>query len=334
MRHTSRLDLLLLLMVVIWGANFTVLKIALAAIPPLAFNGLRLLIASAVFMALVPFVASGFSRKIFRRASAQSTEFDGGRVERLKAEATTERSHRPARRDVVRLAALGFIGHFIYQLCFIEGVARTSVANSALIIGTGPVSVALLTAVAGHERVTARHWAGAALSVFGIYLLVGRDAELSRETLTGDLLILLANLCWAFYTVGARPLLKRLSALVVTGYSMMIGTVFYLLAAFPELARQDWSAVRLSTWLALFFSGLLALNVAYLIWYTAVQRLGNIRTSMYSNVVPIVAMLVALLWLGERIGAHKVLGAAAILSGLAITRAGRPVEQSTAPIEG
>lgn len=236
-----------------------------------------------------------------------------------------------SRSDVLGILALGVVGHFAYQLCFLGGIARTSVANSALIIGTSPISVALLTSAAGHERVTGRHWMGAALSVVGIYLLVGRDAELSRETLTGDLLIMLANVCWAIYTVGARPLLKRHSALVVTGYSMMIGTVLYVAVGFPELARQNWRAVHVSTWLALAFSGVFALYVAYLIWYTAVQRLGNIRTSMYSNMVPIVAMLVAVVWLGERVGVNKLVGAAAILSGLALTRAGRA---AAAPIEG
>lgn len=296
----TRLDLLLLLMVVIWGANFTVIKVALVDLSPLAFNSLRLVIASLIFIA--PLAGAGA-----RRMSPS---------------------------DLVGILALGVVGHFVYQLCFLGGIARTSVANSSLIIGTSPITVALLTAAAGHERVRWLHWVGAALSVAGIYLLVGGDAELSRESLVGDLLILLANACWAIYTVGARPLLKRHSALVVTGYSMMFGTALYVAVGFPELARQNWRAVHLSAWLALAFSGVFALSVAYLIWYTAVQRLGNIRTSMYSNMVPIVAMLVAVVWLGERIGANKLVGAAAILSGLALTRVGRAPEDSTAPIEG
>lgn len=296
----SRMDLLLLLMVVIWGSNFTVLKVALVDLPPLAFNSLRLVIASLLFV--IPLATRG-----------------AGPV---------------SRKDLLGMFALGVVGHFVYQLCFLGGIARTSVANSALIIGTSPISVALLTAATGHERVAARHWMGAALSVAGIYLLVGHDAELSRETLVGDLLILLANVCWAVYTVGARPLLTRHSALVVTGYSMTFGTVLYVLVGFPEFARQNWRAVHLSAWLALAFSSVLALNVAYLIWYTAVQRLGNIRTSMYSNIVPIVAMLVAVVGLGERVGPNKLVGAAAILSGVALTRVGRGAEATAAPLEG
>lgn len=284
-------------MVLIWGANFSVLKVGFADVPPLAFNSVRLLIASLVF--IVPL------------------------------------ARQPAGvpfRDLLRIAALGVVGHFVYQICFVLGVARTSVANAALIIGTSPVSVALLSSAAGHERVGARHWMGAALSVLGIYLLVGAGAEMSSETLIGDALILGANLCWAVYTVGARPLLERYSPLVVTGYSMLVGTVLYVAVGLPSVLREDWSAVSLPAWLALAYASLLALNFAYLIWYTAVKRLGNIRTSMYSNIVPIVAMLVAFFGLGERIGLNKVLGAAAILSGLALTRTGKKIE-STGPAE-
>jgi drug/metabolite transporter (DMT)-like permease len=87
--------------------------------------------------------------------------------------------------DWLSIATLGVIGHFIYQLCFMGGLSRTTVSNSSLILGTSPVAVAMLTSAVGHERVSGRHWVGAALSVGGIYLLVGHDASLSSQTLVG-----------------------------------------------------------------------------------------------------------------------------------------------------
>ena len=67
-------------------------------------------------------------------------------------------------------------------------------------------------------------------------------------------------------------------------------------------------------------SSLLALALAYMIWYTAVQKIGSARTAVYSNLTPIVAMVVAAVWLGERITGQQLLGAALILSGIAVTR--------------
>jgi drug/metabolite transporter (DMT)-like permease len=86
-------------------------------------------------------------------------------------------------------------------------------------------------------------------------------------------------------------------------------------------------------WIALLYSALFSLVIAYLIWYTAVQRVGSSRTSVYSNVTPIVAMLIAAIFLGEPITAAKVAGAAAVLGGVAITRIefGR---ESEGPVEG
>jgi len=73
-------------------------------------------------------------------------------------------------------------------------------------------------------------------------------------------------------------------------------------------------------WVLLAYSAAFALVVAYLIWYTAVQRVGNSRTSIYSHVVPLVARSVAAAVLGEPITARKMIGAIAILAGVALTR--------------
>jgi len=70
-------------------------------------------------------------------------------------------------------------------------------------------------------------------------------------------------------------------------------------------------------------SALLALCLAYLIWYTAIQAIGVARTSLYSNLVPVAAMAVAAVWLGEPITSIKVVGATAVLTGLWLTRLGR-----------
>jgi drug/metabolite transporter (DMT)-like permease len=127
-------------------------------------------------------------------------------------------------------------------------------------------------------------------------------------------------LCWAAYTVGSRPLLERHSPLVVTGFSMMIGSALYAPLGVPALLGLEWTAVRAWAWLLLVYSAVFALVVAYLIWYTAVQRVGNTRTSIYSNVVPLVAMAVAAIVLGEPMTARKFAGAAGVLAGVVLTR--------------
>ena len=276
-------------MVIIWGANFSIIKLALRDFPQIPFNAFRLVLASTVF---------------------------------LTALALRRRSSDPpiTREDWTRLAFLGLVGHLLYQLFFLAGVARTSVANSSLIFGTTPVAVAILSAVAGHDRLTWPRWAGAALSLAGIYAIVGHRAELSTATLVGDVLVLFGMLCWSIYSVAAQPLLRRHAPMVVTGWSMAIGTAWYLVLAVVPMTRTQWGDISLQSWGLMVASSLLALAVAYMIWYTAVQRIGSARTSVYSNLTPVVAMIVAAVWLGETISVAQLIGAAMILSGIAVNR--------------
>ena len=302
----SRVDLALVLMVVIWGANYSVLKLAFQEIPQQPFNALRMVIASIVFAMAITWS--------FGRAKK------GGPLPRMLF------THAPLlRRDLFALAGLGLVGHFAYQLFFVGGVALTSVANSSLIIGATPVCVAIVGAALGKERVSWMHWAGAAVSASGIWLVVGMGARIGGDTLVGDLMILGSVACWTTYTVGASALLKRHSPLFVTGTSMAMGAIPYVLLTIPQMSRVNWGGVSAWTWWALVFSSLLALCLAYLIWYAAVQKIGMARTSIYSNLVPIAAMTVAALWLGEPVTAQKVAGAALVLGGVALTRLKLPL---------
>ena len=307
-----RIDALLVAMVLIWGTNFSVLKRAFDEIPPQSFNSIRVLMAATVFLMAIGLAARAATR--------------GRRVSRVL--------YTPdplTRRDRWDLVWLGVVGHCFYQLAFVKGVDLTSVANAALLMGATPAMVALLSVALGRERLHALHWAGVTLSVLGIYIVVGRGASFDAATLRGDLLVLAAVLCWSAYTLGASRLIARHSPLFVTGLTMAIGAVPYMAIALPQLVHTDWDAVSAWIWAALVWSGLFALNIAYLIWYIAVQRIGPSRTALYSNVIPIAALAVAAVWLGEPITATKTFGAVAILGGVFLTRIGR--RPSGVPIE-
>jgi len=299
------MDLLLVLMVLIWGTNYSVIKQAFSEIPPQPFNALRMAIASGVFLVAIQIAK--------RRAIASH-----GRISSV-----FYTPHPLTTRDRVDLVWLGVIGHFVYQFCFVGGVNGTTVSNAALIIGATPVAIAVVSAIIGRERIAPLHWAGAAISVVGIYFVVGHGASFGGATLTGDLLVMASVGCWAAYTIGASRLVARHSPLYVTGMTMVIGGAPYVLVVLPQMLTVNWAGVHPWTWFALPMSALLALNVAYLIWYAGVQKLGAARTSIYSNLVPIVAMSFAWLWLGEPLTQTKILGAVAVMSGVLLTRLGR-----------
>lgn len=285
----------------VWGVNYAIVKTALSEIPELAFNALRLTVASLLFLGVLAF---------WREPARDPATLPFPSARRI------------TRRDWGLLLALSVVGQFVYQLCFLGGIARTSVANSALIQGCSPVVITLLAALAGQERVSRRHWVGVALSLTGIYLLVGTGATVSRASLLGDALMFAGVWCWAAYVVASRPLLRRYSPLAVSGYSMAIGTVMYFPLGIPGLRRLSWEAVSPAAWAALLYSAVFSLFLAYVVWYTSIKRVGNVRTAMYSNLVPVVALVTAVLFLGDRLDKTELAGAAIILVGVLLARLG------------
>ena len=291
MSHTrfTGLDALLVLVIVAWGTNLSVIKVALREFPAQSFNALRMVIAAAAFLAVLR-----------RRPAGESASI--------------------ARDDWWRVVFLGVVGGTLYQLFFLHGVPRTSVANAGLIFGLSPVVISLLSAVVGHERLSRSRWLGGALSVVGLYFVVGASATVSLNSLAGDAFVFVGMLCWAVYSVASRPLLGRYSPTVLTAWATVVGAALYVALSVPALVATDWAGVSWWSWFLMTSSSVVCLVLAYVIWYTGVQRLGATRTSAYSNLTPIAAIVVGWFWLGEPMTAAQAVGAAAILGGVFLTR--------------
>ena len=104
---------------------------------------------------------------------------------------------------------------------------------------------------------------------------------------------------------------------------MALGTLFYLPYAIPDMLAVDWRQVSAGAWIGTSLSALLALNLSYVLWNTAVQRIGSSQTAIYSNLIPVAAVGTAAIWLHEPIDRWKAIGAALIIAGLvAATRFG------------
>jgi drug/metabolite transporter (DMT)-like permease len=289
--RVSRLDAWLLLMAFFWGSNFVVVKAALRELPGPVFNAIRLTIASALFLGVIA----------WREGLAASLA-------------------RVPRGDWWRLVGLALLGHFVYQILFLAGVARTSVANSALIFACTPITVSLISAWLGHERPGWLRWTGTVVSLAGIYFVVGHGAGEGTSSLTGDGIIFLAMLSWAAYTVATHGMLDRYTPLFVTGITMALGTLPYIPVGLYWLPSGGVSGISLAGWAGILYSAMFSLVAAYVIWYTAVRELGSSHTAIYQNVVPIVAMAVATVFLREPLTGVKIGGAIAVLFGVVLTR--------------
>ncbi len=283
-------DLTLLALVTMWGANPAVVKSVLFEMTPMAFNALRLGGAS-LFLLILTWIS--------------------------------ERDLSIARRDWGLVLQLGFIGNFVYQVLFINGLARTRAGNTSLILATTPIFVALIGTLTKSEKLRAWNWIGILLSFLGIFVLItgaGSDIAIGGQTLPGNLLVFSATMAWASYTVLSKRLVQRNSPLKATAWVLASSTPLLILAALPDLIRQDWQAVSLRGWLGLLYSSVLAIAIGYVIWNTGVQRVGSARTSVYSYLTPLVSVAVAWAFLGETMQPVQALGALAVVAGVALAR--------------
>jgi drug/metabolite transporter (DMT)-like permease len=299
-RRIASTDLIMLGVVLIWGVNFSAVKYALGGLAPLTFNTLRFGVATVVLVVIM----------------------------RLRGESFWLR-----RQDLLPVILLGFGGHTLYQALFINGMARTTPAIAALLMATSPLFVVIYGMLLGLERPRLAVITGIILSFIGMLLLIiggqdglallrgaGGEINLRRDLLVGDLLILLAAMMWAAYTLGGKPLLGRYSPLKLNALTMIPGTLLLALLSAPTLAGQDWGAVSAGAWGAWAYSTTFAVVVAYVLWYTSVQRVGGARTAIYSNLTPVVATAVSWLLLGERLAPLQIIGAAIVIVGILLAR--------------
>ncbi len=285
-------DLLMILTTMVWGANVSVIKVSFAALPPHAFNLARFLFAAAVYSLII-----GRSR-------------EGFKVDR---------------KDLPRVVFLALTGITLYQVFFIGGLSRTAASLVSMGNAMTPIFIAVLSTIFAREKLGWVGWLGIFLSVAGFYaIILGRPDgfNLKAAEVSGVFLILLAGLMWAFYTIFARPVLKKMSPTKLAGLTNIIGTFFYLPFAWKEFARADFSAVPPSVWLGLVYSGSLALVFGFIVWYKSVERVGGARTGVYSNLTPVFGVLTAVIFLGDRLTWLQVSGALIIFLGVYLTRNG------------
>lgn len=285
-------DLSLLLLAVIWGLNFTVIKASLSEIDPYSFNAIRFILASS-FMWII----------LARRKSW----------------------FRVDKKDILSLLLLGLLGNLLYQWLFIIGIDLTLAANAAVMLGTIPVWVALSSHFFAFEMLNRLKSIGVFLAFSGVVVIIffGKNPiSFGSDTFTGDLTIILAAVVWAVFTIFSKKHLTRYSPLQYSAVMTSIGAVSLTLLAIPHFHKTEWGSVSIAAFGGAVFSGLLAIGLAYLIWNNGIKVVGAVRSSTYQNLVPVIGLLSGIAILDESLELLQYFGAAIVIAGILITRHG------------
>jgi drug/metabolite transporter (DMT)-like permease len=285
-------DLVLVLANVVYATSYSATRLTLDDIPPATLALIRLVIGSIV---LIPVAVA------LRPPGAPAI----GRGDRW---------------SIVWMGVLGFAGAFAFSHW---GIARSTATNAALLITVEPISLILLAPWALGERLTQREGAGAALALLGATVVVVNGIPGITGALAphwrGDLLLVLAGLAYASYSLFGRGVLARHSAIAVTAWSIAWGV-----AAMLPLVALEWAAgapIRLTprAVAGTLYLALIITALGYLAWNWALERVSAPRAAIFLNIQPLVGALLGIYYLGEPLTVFTVAGGALILSGLTLT---------------
>jgi drug/metabolite transporter (DMT)-like permease len=289
-------DLLLLLTVLLWSFNFTATKYALThGFLPLSYSSFRFGTAALIF-----------------------STFTWGH----------EGTLRVRRSDLPILLVAAALGIWLNQLSFVFAVKLTTAATVALMFGTLPIFVALFSFALRLEHLRLRHWLATAVSFTGVALVaLGTSGAISGD-LGGLLLGLAAAATWAGYSVAMGPLMRRYSPYRISAFVLIAGCVPLFLSALPMLLRQDWGDPNALAWAAAIYGLFFALILTNVLWFTAIDRVGAARSSLYANLQPFLGATFALVILSEHMGALQVVGGFVIAAGIVVARRSKPAVAS------
>ncbi len=289
-RHEYRAESLLLVVVVIWAANYPMAKWGITGLNIYVFNAIRFTVASLVVAAM-----------FMVRSSWQPV----------------------TRGEMRKLIGTGFVANVLYQVVFILGLSMTTAGNSAVLLATSPLWTVFFNAWLHKEKILKSMWIGMAISLLGIALVIlGSDKkfELGGSALLGDVITLIAAMTWGLNTNLQKPLLARHSVLQVTLVMMIVGGVGLSLIAVPSMTQLDWGSIHWTYYVAAIASGALSIGVSNAIWSNGVKRLGPGRTANFNNLVPVLAVVLSAFLLHETISLMQILGMSITMLGVWMAR--------------
>ena len=214
----------------------------------------------------------------------------------------------------------GVAGGSAYFIAENTALEYTLISDVAVLVSTAPLTTALMGALFyKDERITWMTCLGMVIAFIGSVMLAMKNGLVWGDSIMGDMLALLAAFVWAFYSMALKRLNRTYSTLFITRKLFFYG----VLSALPFLAFQDspidWNAFkRPEVWGNLLYLGLICSLAAYFIWGITVKRIGAVRASNYFYLSPIISMIAAAIWFGERTNAIAYIGCVLILAGVII----------------
>jgi drug/metabolite transporter (DMT)-like permease len=277
-----------LITVLIWSANFVVVKAAIGELGPLTFTSLRYAVAAITLLLILRLRQGAF-------------RFPHGHGRQL--------------------FVMGALGFGAYQVLWTLGLTQITAGDSALLIAASPVFVALLAGAVGMDVLSPPKVAGALISFAGVAVIIAAGHELSLgASLLGDALTLGAAALWAVYTTAGARIMRTVDPLEATVWTVVSGAIVLAPFGVWEAATAPPASITVPAIVAIVYSGALAAGIANVFVFNAIRLVGPTRVTASQFLVPAGAVILGALFLNEPVGWAQVVGGAIIVLGVWLTR--------------
>lgn len=273
----------MLISVVFWGISYIAIKVVLKELEPVEMISIRFLLAAPTLYLII-------------------------RYKRLKMWPL------PMKGKLIFAAFVVFLHFWVMA----TGMKETSASNTAWILTTAPIFIALLSWVYLKEKFNLSQWFGLLLAVAGVFALVynGKIENLGWLRTRGDVIVLGSCVTWAIYTVGTRELTARINPLVATFWMVCIAGLVFVPWTFATSGFDRFLHLQMNTVISLVFLGIFCLAIAFWLWSEGLARQTAAEVGVYLYVEPLVTMIGAWVLLSERITVWLILGAILISVGV------------------
>jgi len=222
-------------------------------------------------------------------------------------------------RPILAMAAFGVVG---FNTFFFLSMRFTSPTNGSLIQATNPLVTALIAGLFYQEPISRGHKIGTTISFLGVatLLLAGTGHRLTAPNI-GDVFMIVACTCFAFYAIFGRRYLKGSTPTVTTGLTTIIGALplwLVALAVVPRPTPSLLARVPAVVYLAILFMGVLGSVVAYIFWNYGISQIGVADTAVFFHLVPVFTVLVSFV-LGQSVTLVQILAGIVVMGGVAIS---------------
>ena len=272
--------------IVFWALVFPFIKIGLEELSSVNLTIMRLLVVCIVFLILLIVKPDKFSKI--------------------------------QKKDIIPIFLVGFLGVTIYHFGLNYGEQYISASAASVIIATIPIFVVILAAIFLKEKITIKIVLGVLLSLLGVVIIstVGRsDAVLEIKYISGALAVLIAAVLGAGYTVAGKKLLQRYSALSLTVYVCLLGSLG-LIPFISSSLFEEVAAMSLTGWGVVIFLGIFPTVVGYVLWYVALEIKSASEVSVYLYFIPVLSTIISYILFRDEITWLFVFGGALVILGL------------------